>query len=113
MKRIETDLINSGGDMVPDAISATGADVDIYYAFYGPDLQPTYVMFAAESREEDLRWLLREQGRRNRTGVGCAPDHINSYCMWRADDGVVGLYGWGLGVGVMSPLSESVRSNMD
>ena len=111
-RRIESDLVNSGVDLVQDAVSAAGLDIDVYYAFYGTNLQPRYMLFAAESGEDEVRKLLQQQAPGKSGQVGCAVDGVNSFCMWNGDDGVVGLYGWSEAVNVLHFLSNSLSTHV-
>jgi hypothetical protein len=114
-ERVESALVDSSVGVVQEMIDATGLNLEVSYAFYGSDTEPNYMLFVAQSDDENVQQLLETQP----TGVAlrassveCTRDMTGSICLWLREKALVGLYGWGQAAGVLQVAAEYARADM-
>jgi hypothetical protein len=114
-ERVESALVDSGVKLVQEMLDATGLNVEVSYAFYGSDTEPTYMMFVVQSDDENVQQLLETQPtgvELSASSVECSRDFTGSMCLWQREHAMVGLYGWGQADGVLRVAAEYARADM-
>jgi hypothetical protein len=88
--------------------------VEMEAAFYGDELQPTYVMFAFEKPEDSRLTGVQPFGGLPGTGIPfqCGPDAQGAGCVWEHDGRVVGIGGIGQTVEQLEPVARAVRAEL-
>jgi hypothetical protein len=117
--RVESELLEAGERTAQALVEMTGLDLEIEYAFYGPELQPAYVMFAAELDEEALELLARsdapagfEWSDLSDMPTQCGRHQAGPFCVWVQDETIVGVGRLGYAPELMST-AERLRAELD
>jgi hypothetical protein len=95
-----------------EALSALGGllDVEMEFAFYGPEVQPAYVMFAFELPERLLPLDVQPTSRGS-IPFQCRTDVQGSGCIWEVEGMIVGLGGSGTPE-ELEPVARRVRAEL-